>query len=300
MEYSMHLTEQQQKILAGEQGETPAKVMQTLVRYGELFGAKEMVPVTSKYNHLVTSFGLKALAPVYALMQQLIDAGAVSKQQFSADPRPLDPNVPCNFLQKFRLNQTGLHGPKPNPVQIRYRLQTENQVRQIRLTSSAIGRKVNSGQHDLFIPAPDQPLRFRGTILERLAVQGSSYVRNDAVAAKIVAAVHDGYPRLKAAVAVDRQLLGYNAVALWQLIYPLAGTQVIIEQLGQAVDDMSAENYIDKGVAVSYLLGDMLLLHHAAAEQDTHISVGIFHALERPDIAEDSVLGVLTDGAGII
>ena len=101
MEYSMHLTEQQQKILAGEQGETPAKVMQTLVRYGELFGAKEMVPVTSKYNHLVTSFGLKALAPVYALMQQLIDAGAVSKQQFSADPRPLDPNVPCNFLQKF-------------------------------------------------------------------------------------------------------------------------------------------------------------------------------------------------------
>ena len=64
MEYSMHLTEQQQKILAGEQGETPAKVMQTLVRYGELFGAKEMVPVTSKYNHLVTSFGLKALAPV--------------------------------------------------------------------------------------------------------------------------------------------------------------------------------------------------------------------------------------------
>ena len=63
---------------------------------------------------------------------------------------------------------------------------------------------------------------------------------------------------------------------------------------------MSAENYIDKGVAVSYLLGDVLLLHHAAAEQDTHISVGIFHALERPDIAEDSVLGVLTDGTGII
>lgn len=34
----------------------------TLVRYGELFGADSMVPVTSQYNHLVTSFGLKAWA----------------------------------------------------------------------------------------------------------------------------------------------------------------------------------------------------------------------------------------------
>ena len=71
-----------------------AKVMQTLVRYGELFGADEMVPVTSKYNHLVTSFGLKALGPVYHLMEQLLEAGAVSAQKFSADPRKLDPKVP--------------------------------------------------------------------------------------------------------------------------------------------------------------------------------------------------------------
>ena len=75
--------------------------MQTLVRYGEVFGADAMVPVTSKYNHLVTSFGLKALAPVYELMDKLIESGNVSKQKFSADPRPLDPNVPSSFLQNF-------------------------------------------------------------------------------------------------------------------------------------------------------------------------------------------------------
>lgn len=98
---SMKLTEEQQAILDGSKGETLAKVMETLVRYGELFGADEMVPVTSKYNHLVTSFGLKALTPVYALMDQLIETGAVSKQPFSVDPRPLDPNVPSSFLQNF-------------------------------------------------------------------------------------------------------------------------------------------------------------------------------------------------------
>ena len=97
----MILTEKQQEILNGSRGETMAKVMKTLVMYGEAFGAEKMVPVTSKYNHLVTSFGLKALGPVYDLMNQLIEAGAVSGQKFSVDPRPLDPNVPKNFLQDF-------------------------------------------------------------------------------------------------------------------------------------------------------------------------------------------------------
>ena len=97
----MILTKEQQAILDGEKGEVLAQIMKTLVRYGELFGADSMVPVTSKYNHLVTSFGLKALGPVYDLMDKLIDAGNVSTQKFSVDPRPLDPKVPSNFLQNF-------------------------------------------------------------------------------------------------------------------------------------------------------------------------------------------------------
>jgi len=97
----MNLTNEQQAILNGEKGDTMARVMKTLVRYGELFGADTMVPVTSKYNHLVTSFGLKALGPVYELMDKLIESGNLSTQQFSADPRPLDKNVPSSFLQDF-------------------------------------------------------------------------------------------------------------------------------------------------------------------------------------------------------
>ena len=105
MNYNMTLTDEQRAILAGEQGEVLAKVMETVVRYGELFGADKLIPVTSKHNHLVTSFGLKALGPVYELMDKLIEAGAVSKQSFSLDPRPLDKNVPSNFLQNFIFNK---------------------------------------------------------------------------------------------------------------------------------------------------------------------------------------------------
>ena len=100
----MILTPEQQAVLSGSKGETMAKVMKTLVMYGETFGADKLVPVTSEYNHLVTSFGLKMMGPVFDLMQQLIDAGAVSGQKFSVDPRPLDKNVPANFLQNFIFN----------------------------------------------------------------------------------------------------------------------------------------------------------------------------------------------------
>ena len=101
----MYLTPEQQAILDGAKGETMAKVMKTLVMYGETFGADKMVSVTSEYNHLVTSFGLKMMTPVFDLMQQLIDAGAVSQQKFSVDPRPLDPNGPANLLQKLIFNK---------------------------------------------------------------------------------------------------------------------------------------------------------------------------------------------------
>ena len=100
----MILTHEQQAILNGEKGKTLAKVMETMVRYGELFGAESMEPITGKYNHLVTSFGLKALKPVYDLLDQLIAAGAVSGQKFSMDPRPMDKNVPSNFIQNFVFN----------------------------------------------------------------------------------------------------------------------------------------------------------------------------------------------------
>ena len=101
----MILTKEQQAILDGAQGETLAKVMKTLVMYGDAFEAEKLVPITSKYNHLVTSFGLKVMSPVYDLMQQILDAGVASGQKFSVDPRPLDKNVPAGFLQNLVFNK---------------------------------------------------------------------------------------------------------------------------------------------------------------------------------------------------
>ena len=95
----MQLTPEQQALLDGSTGETMAKIVKTLIMYGELFNAERMVPVTSTYGHTVISFGLEVMKPVYELFDQLIDAGLPSEQKFTADPKPVDPNVPSSLLE---------------------------------------------------------------------------------------------------------------------------------------------------------------------------------------------------------
>lgn len=100
--YKMHLNDDEIEILEGKQGQVLAKVMKTIVMYGDTFNAEKLVPISNQYGHLVTSFGLSMMKPVYKLMDELIDAGVVSTQKFTVDPRPMDfDNVPSNFLQKI-------------------------------------------------------------------------------------------------------------------------------------------------------------------------------------------------------
>src|SRR5574344_1056858 len=98
----MKLTEEQLAILSGKEGETKAKVMETIVRYGDMFEAKELVKVTHGEGHLVTSFGLQLLTPVYRVMDELIKAGLKVEDGFTMDPRPVDfENVKCDPLEKL-------------------------------------------------------------------------------------------------------------------------------------------------------------------------------------------------------
>ena len=115
----MILTPEQQAMLDGEKGETMAKVVKTLVMYGDAFGAERMAPVTSKYGHTVISFGLKAIRPVYALYDQLLDAGLTSGQKFTADPKPLDPKVPSSLLEDVVFKKIMYTDQKPYEEQLR-------------------------------------------------------------------------------------------------------------------------------------------------------------------------------------
>lgn len=79
-----------------------AKVMKTLVLFGDVFGAEKLVPVTHPQGHLVTSFGIGLLKPLFRTMDELIAAGLKAEGGFTVDPRPIDyENVRCNPLNKL-------------------------------------------------------------------------------------------------------------------------------------------------------------------------------------------------------
>lgn len=102
MEYKMKLTDEQKAVLEGSRGEVMAKVMKTVVMFGDIFGAEKLVPVTHKDGHLVTSFGIALMKPLFSTMDKLIDAGITAEGKFTVDPRPLDyENVKCNILEKI-------------------------------------------------------------------------------------------------------------------------------------------------------------------------------------------------------
>ena len=86
-------------MLDGSRGAVMAKIMKTLVMYGDAFGAERMVPVTSRYGHTVISFGLGVMDPVYDLYDEILSAGILPEQKFTADPKPLDPKVPSSPLE---------------------------------------------------------------------------------------------------------------------------------------------------------------------------------------------------------
>lgn len=97
----MKLTKEEQEILNGSQGETKAKILRTLVEFGDVFGADKLVPVTHD-GHLVTSFGISLIKPLFRIMDEIIDAGIKAEKPFTVDPRPIDyDNVKCTILDKL-------------------------------------------------------------------------------------------------------------------------------------------------------------------------------------------------------
>ena len=98
----MKLTAEEYDILSGKAGEVKAKLMETIVMFGDMFEAPRLVKVTYPNGHLVTSFGLGLLKPVYRTMDELIQSGLKTEGYFTVDPRPYDPkNIHYSLIDKL-------------------------------------------------------------------------------------------------------------------------------------------------------------------------------------------------------
>ena len=82
----MKLAPYHRDILRGESGPAVALALQTLVSYGEAFGAGRLVPVKS--SHLAGSFGIVVFEAYLHILDRLAGEGAKVKVPTTVNPRP--------------------------------------------------------------------------------------------------------------------------------------------------------------------------------------------------------------------
>ena len=87
--YRMTLTQEEQDILNGSKGEVMAKVLRTIVKHGDLFGAERLAdcggaPHTSLYT------GGPWVAPVLEMFEEIADAGLKAFAPYTVNPMALD------------------------------------------------------------------------------------------------------------------------------------------------------------------------------------------------------------------
>ncbi len=92
----LKLTEGEQSILDGQQGQTMQRVLKTLVLYGEALGAERLVELNGD-GHFVIAWATPGIAPSFKMLDELIDAGLKTKLPFT-----LDPSAPLDF-ENWRL-----------------------------------------------------------------------------------------------------------------------------------------------------------------------------------------------------
>ena len=78
------MTREEEKTLAGEQGDMMAKLLKLIVKLGESYGADKLIPITSA--HTVLNFGHSFIKSAAKILHDVADAGLKVNVRTTADP----------------------------------------------------------------------------------------------------------------------------------------------------------------------------------------------------------------------
>jgi len=86
----LRLTDEEQEIYDGKKGDILQRAIKTVVDYGRLFGAQQLVDLGGA-PHMAVSWGSDGVEPLLKIYKQLFEAGLKTYKPFTADPKPMDP-----------------------------------------------------------------------------------------------------------------------------------------------------------------------------------------------------------------
>jgi predicted aconitase len=112
----MRLTDDQQAMRAGAEGEVLARCLEVIIRYGRAFGAQRLVPIRSA--HLTGSFRIFFYTAYYEIVRQLVEDGVRVRVPTTLNPRPGYDCRPQNRIlfrsQRWHESQLEALGVTPN------------------------------------------------------------------------------------------------------------------------------------------------------------------------------------------
>ncbi len=80
----MYLTNDEEQILDGRQGEMLSKLMRLIVKLGDSYGADKLIKIKSA--HTVLNFGLNFVNAAAEILKKVAEAGLKVKVRTTADP----------------------------------------------------------------------------------------------------------------------------------------------------------------------------------------------------------------------
>ena len=172
-----------------------------------------------------------------------------------------------------------------------------------KIASARIGINVLTEQGYILIAAFNKRSHLGNNVCLIARALSAARIGHNAIAAKVVTAIHNRHPSLIATFAANGHTLAYYSEFVVRLFGYEAEAFFRFKRrfyyFRDSVVHIRSENKINIRVAFIYLLAAVRLLSHTSAKPDLNRTVLFFSALELTRLGKRSYLGVLANGAGV-
>ena len=158
-----------------------------------------------------------------------------------------------------------------------------------------------SKQSDILIACRNQFTKLGFDYFRAAAALPSADIGHNTVSAEIVAAVHNGKPRVRPRPAQDRKpFCNLSRRITRDIKHPFLPAQRTEQQLWETPQRVRPKNQINMRITFFDFFGNLLLLHHAAAKRNHCFWTGFFYMGQCTNISQCTGFCMFTHSTGII